>query len=134
MPDLSSWIAAAREAVAKATPGPWQEGGPWPSISVIYESEPGYYGPNGGEPPEYDAICSIWQGVDHTGRMVPEHPDRARHLADARAIVLAVNSLPALLDVAEAGAAVSRSVTMAQEREAKSALDSALSKLRGVRS
>ena len=51
----------------------------------------------------------------------------------ANLIVLAVNALPALLDVAEAGDAVSRSVTMAQEREAKSALDSALSRLRGVR-
>lgn len=53
--------------------------------------------------------------------------------ANADRFVFAVNNLAALLDVAEAGDAVSRSVTMAQEREAKSALDSALSRLRGVR-
>ena len=52
----------------------------------------------------------------------------------ANLIAFAVNNLAALLDVAEAGDAVSRSVTMAQEREAKSALGSALSRLRGVRS
>ena len=103
MPDLSQKLAAVREAIARATPGPWQEGGPWPSISVIYQTAAGCAcGPDGGEPPEFDMVCSVWQGVDYTGRMLPEHPNRGRLLADAQAIVLAVNALPALLEVAEA--------------------------------
>ena len=102
MSDLAQWIAAARETVGKATPGPWEEGGPWPSISVIRQIFAGSRcGPDGGEPPEYDMVCSVWQGVDCTGRMLPEHPDRDRLLADAKTIVLAVNALLALLDVAE---------------------------------
>jgi len=60
------------------------------------------------------------------GELVAEHT----YGSNATLHVFAVNNLAVLLDVAEAGDAVSRSVTMAQEREAKSALDSALSRLR----
>lgn len=128
MADLAAKIARAREVLAKATPGEWKEGGPWPSISVIYQTAAGYYGPDGGQPPEYDMVCSIWQGVDHTGRMVPEHPERARHLSDAALIVLAVNALPALLDVAEAAAAYQEEMA-ALGNGVDPALSAALAKL-----
>lgn len=131
--DLAARIASAREAAAKATPGPWEEGGPWPSISVIYQTDPGCsYGPDGGQPPEYDMVCSVWQGVGHTGRMLPEHPDRDRLLADARVIVLAVNSFTALLDVAEAGKAFRSAETIAAWVAAGDVLDAALAKVKEV--
>ena len=87
---------------------------------LIAEATPG--------PLEVDAI-DPYDVITRTYEPVAEHESRA----GATLHVFAVNNLAALLDVAEAGDAVSRSVTMAQEREAKSALDSALSKLRGVR-
>jgi hypothetical protein len=82
MPDLASKIAAAREAVAKATPGKWKAnlylGGAYAIDRIA---------PNG----DVLARVAVVDGLLATP-------------ANARAIVLAVNSLPSLLDVAEAAA------------------------------
>ena len=82
MPDLASKIAAAREEVAKATPGKWKAnlylGGAYAIDRIA---------PNG----DVLARVAVVDGLLATP-------------ANARAIVLAVNSLPSLLDVAEAAA------------------------------
>lgn len=107
MPDLASKIAAAREEVAKATPGKWKAnlylGGAYAIDRIA---------PNG----DVLARVAVVDGLLATP-------------ANARAIVLAVNSLPSLLDVAEAAAKAQYSVTLAQEREARLALDAALARL-----
>lgn len=80
MPNLSSKIAAAREAVAKATPGKWKAnlylGGAYAIDRIA---------PNG----DVLARVAVVDGLLATP-------------ANARAIALAVNALPALLDVVEA--------------------------------
>ena len=116
-PPLAEVVEEGRRLAEAATPGPWEEGGPWPTVSVIYQTFAGWIGPEGGQPPEYDLVCIIWQGVDHTGRMVPEHPDRSRHLADAAFIAFARTALPRLLAVAEA--AVEYRAAVEAESEAR---------------
>ena len=75
MPDLAAKIAAAREAIARATPGPWEAN---PSVEAISE-----------EP------C--------LALMTPAGGDVDMKTA-ALLVPLAVNSLPALLDAVEAAA------------------------------
>jgi hypothetical protein len=80
--DLSSWIAKAREAIARATPGKWKAnlylGGAYAIDRIA---------PNG----DVLARVAVVDGLLATP-------------ANARAIVLAVNALPALLAIAEAAA------------------------------
>ena len=101
MPDLSSWIAAAREEVAKATPGKWKAnlylGGAYAIDRIA---------PNG----DVLARVAVVDGLLATP-------------ANARAIVLAVNSLPSLLDVAEAAMEAERLLRHALD-ESSGAVDS----------
>lgn len=118
MPDLASKIAAAREALVKATPGTWASGG-----DEVYAAKP------------YAVVC----------RMCDDAP-LADDNADA--ISLAINALPALLDAVEALTAFRRAsdvawVTLAESPygtvaeaeaeaaliESESAIDAALARL-----
>lgn len=74
MPDPTAFVARAREVLAKATPGKWASGG-----DEVYSAKP------------YHVVCHMCDDV-------PLDND------NSDAIVLAVNSLPALLDVVEAAA------------------------------
>ena len=118
---LYETIAEGRRLIAEATKLPWD---------LPHLGNPGIACRCGTifAGPEEIVVATVHEGSRHAG--APSYNEAARNAA---LIPFAVNALPALLDVAEAGDAVSRSVTMAQEREAKSALDSALSRLRGVR-
>ena len=118
---LPALIAEGRRLIAEATKLPWD---------LPHLGNPGIACRCGTifAGPEEIVVATVHEGSRHAG--APSYNEAARNAA---LIPFAVNALPALLDVAEAGDAVSRSVTMAQEREAKSALDSALSRLRGVR-
>ena len=119
--DIPALIAEGRRLIAEATKLPWD---------LPHLGNPGIACRCGTifAGPEEIVVATVHEGSRHAG--APSYNEAARNAA---LIPFAVNALPALLDVAEAGDAVSRSVTMAQEREAKSALDSALSRLRGVR-
>ena len=72
----SAFVAHAREVLAKATPGKWASGG-----DEVYSAKP------------YHVVCHMCDDV-------PLDND------NSDAIVLAVNSLPALLDVVEAATAL----------------------------
>jgi hypothetical protein len=75
-----------RAALAKATPGPWDVGGPYPSTSVIVMVDPGTFD----EPAAYDAVCII-------DRKLEGEPDpQAR--ADANLIAHAPEWLAVLCD------------------------------------
>lgn len=56
MPRLGE-IRARLEAI-EDLPGPWERGGPYPAVSVIYESDPGCGYPEP-EPPIYEAVAMI---------------------------------------------------------------------------
>ena len=74
MADLAPKIAASRKAVAKATPGPR-----WESLGGV-----------------------LFSGDTCIGSISLNGKGHVYNLSDGDCIVLAVNSLPALLDVAEA--------------------------------
>ncbi len=68
------------------TPGPWEVGGPYPSVSVIYCVDPGCGGPDA-EPPFYEPICILGE---------PDAAHREQCLADASLIAAAPDLLAAL--------------------------------------
>ena len=72
--DLSSWIAKAREVIARATPGPR-----WESLGGV-----------------------LFSGDTCIGSISLDGKGHVYNLSDGDLIVLAVNALPALLDVVEA--------------------------------
>lgn len=74
--DLSSWIAKAREVIARATPGPR-----WESLGGV-----------------------LFSGDTCIGSISLDGKGHVYNLSDGDRIVLAVNALPSLLDVAEAAA------------------------------
>lgn len=76
----------------KATPGPWEVGGPFPSVSVIHCVDGGAGFPNP-EPPTYYAICIVHQAIEG------EQPKQA--LVDARLIAAAPELLEACKDALE---------------------------------
>ena len=84
MPDSLS--ETVRAALARATPGPWDVGGPHPSTSVIVMVDPGTFD----EPAAYDAVCVIDRRLDG------EPDPQAR--ADANLIAHAPSWLAALCD------------------------------------
>ena len=108
---LAKTIAEGRRLIAAATKGPWHYGPSRNCPGCFYIGQP--------------AHCVTLAHVHN-------FPDSQRE-ANARIIVLAVNAFPALLDVAEAAARETEE-NAALGRGVDPALDSALSKLRGVRS
>ncbi len=48
-------LPSLREAVAKMTPGPWEVGGPFPSVSIVVKVDAGCAYGDSPEPPSYDA-------------------------------------------------------------------------------
>lgn len=117
--DLSSWIAKAREVIARATPG---------------RVEADRFGVIRGGPLNEYVNGSGRSGLVMVSSMILSDDDTAEEVilrrdADTARVAIALNSLPALLDVAEAAAKAQYSVTLAQEREARLALDAALARL-----
>ncbi len=51
----------AERLAEAATPGPWEPGGPYPSVSVIYQVDAGTPGPYA-EPPMWEPVCKIHDG------------------------------------------------------------------------
>lgn len=81
------------------TKGPWEVGGPYPGVSVIFMADAGYGGPDGGaEPPRYEAICIV------DGRTEGEQSPEA--LANAHLIAQAPRMYRALEDIAKGMASI----------------------------
>jgi hypothetical protein len=70
--------------VSAHTPGPWMVGGPFPAVSVCFESIPG----DGETPPVWEPVCVVDQRT--------QGPQDPRALADARLIAAAPELLAAL--------------------------------------
>ena len=120
MGDIPALIAEGRRLIAQATPGPWDL-------------------PHLGDPSIACNCGTIFAGPEeivvatvHEQARNAQAPPCGVAAGNAALIVLAVNALPALLDVAEA-AARDMEENAALGRGVDPALDSALSRLRGVR-
>lgn len=87
--DLSSWIAKARGVIARATPGPR-----WESLGGV-----------------------LFSGDTCIGSISLNGKGHVYNLSDGDLIVLAVNSLPALLDAVEAGDKVRRAHAACSDEE-----------------
>lgn len=122
--DIPALIAEGRRLIAAATPGPVRAG----------RSDMISYGADDDRP-----YKNIYVGAATASRARNDVPDDLAKvwgvncIADATLFVFAVNNLAALLDVAEA-AARDMEESAALGRGVDPALDSALSRLRGVRS
>lgn len=66
-----------------ATPGDWEVGGPWPSVTVIVCVDGGSSGPDA-EPPMYEPVAYLHQAVDYKKPPPPQAEADAAHIADAR--------------------------------------------------
>jgi hypothetical protein len=71
------------------TPGPWEVGGPYPSVTVIAMVDPGCGWPEP-EPPQYEPICYV-----HDGAPGHDKPPPPVALANARLIAAAPDLLAA---------------------------------------
>lgn len=111
--------AKAREVIARATPGRVEAD----RFGVIRGGPLNEY-VNGSGRSGLVMVSSMILSDDDTSEEVILRRD-----ADTARVAIALNSLPALLDVAEAAAKAQYSVTLAQEREARLALDAALARL-----
>lgn len=128
LPAIPAIIAEGRRLIAEATPGPVRAG----------RSDMISYGADDDRP-----YKNIYVGAATARRARNDVPDDLAKvwgvncIADAALFVFAVNALPALLDVVEAGARLQRAYSQdgltAEKLPAWDALDSALSRLRGVR-
>lgn len=113
-------VARLRELLEKATPGPWEHGGPHPWVTVIVMTAPAYSGPDP-EPPCYEPIAILHQGTT-------ENPQAD---ADAELIVALRTHAPALLDAldqAEKGHTITRSYLM-KTRDERDALQARVTAL-----
>ncbi len=129
---ISALIAEGRRLIEAATPGP-VETSLHEKLTTVGDTNHWTVKEHEFPQPPYEGqLTEEWGVYPPLGEAGPVALVSGPH--NAALFVFAVNNLPALLDVAGAADAVSSSVTMAQEREAKDALDSALSRLRGVRS
>ena len=129
---LPALIAEGRRLIEAATPGP-VETSLHEKLTTVGDTNHWTVKEHEFPQPPYEGqLTEEWGVYPPLGEAGPVALVSGPH--NAALFVFAVNNLAALLGVAGAADAVSRSVTMAQEREAKDALDSALSKLRGVRS
>lgn len=109
--DLSSWFAKALEVIARATPGPR-----WESLGGV-----------------------LFSGDTCIGSISLDGKGHVYNLSDGDLIVLAVNSLPSLLDAAEAAEKVHDAMEKYQQTsgyhsyrallDAHTALDAALARL-----
>jgi hypothetical protein len=117
--DLSSWIAKAREVITRATPGRVEAD----RFGVIRGGPLNEYVNGSGRSGLVMVSITILSDDDTSEEVI------LRRDADTARVAIALNSLPALLDVAEAAAKAQYSVTLAQEREARLALAAALARL-----
>jgi hypothetical protein len=78
------------ELESKATPGPWELGGPFPTVTVITCVDVGRGWPDP-EPPIYEPVAFTHQAIDF------DKPPPANSVSDAEVIAAARNALPRLL-------------------------------------
>lgn len=122
LPAIPSLIAEGRRLIAAATPGPLEA-----DEHGVVRAGPVRHYTRGSGRSQLLAVMMVELGDSDTAEAM-----LSRRIADTALFPFAVNNLPALLDVAEA-AARDMEENAALGRGVDPALDSALSKLRGVR-
>lgn len=102
------------------TPGPWEVGGPYPSVTVITMVDAGRDWPEP-EPPQYEPVCYV-----HDGAPTYDKPPPPVALANARLIAAAPDLLAACIRLRDVLALnVPRSERPARDKEVQAAWEDA---------